>query len=129
MNRSFTSESSSFSAILKISSTGVDYTGVYWDSSHTFDVMTKGGTGAFSGGFASLDTSGAGSFSADGSWSLATGGDGTQQAVWTAASSLMGGSSSVQAVPEPGTYGLLGAGALAAAAIVRRRRRIARNLA
>ena len=70
--------------------------------------------GLITGTFTSLDTAAAGTFAAEGSWSLRyTGGD--VYAQWTATS----------AIPEPATYGLLGAGALALTAMVRRRRKLA----
>lgn len=112
-------------SVLKIEANGVDYSTAFWDSSRTFSFVTKSGDGAISGNFSTLDTSSAGIFSDQGSWTFASDGSGLS-AVWTASAGMQGLSaenSSMQAVPEPSTYGLLGAGALATVALVRRRRR------
>jgi autotransporter-associated beta strand protein len=110
-------------ATLKLAALAVDYTGSFWDTDHDFTLATKSGTGTITGAF-TLDDSLAGAYSAEGSWSLLNAGNGDIQAIWSASSGMQGMQGmSLQAVPEPSTYGLLGAGALAAVALVRRRRK------
>ena len=109
---------------LKLTAPTVDYTNVFWTSSHTFTFATASGTGTMTGSFATLDTSAAGNFSVDGSWSLLTGPGDSQEAVWTAATPQ----GSLQAVPEPSASGRIGAGATAAIAMVRRRLQGARTV-
>jgi autotransporter-associated beta strand protein len=93
-------------AILKISAAGIDYAGAFWDANRSFTYALASG-GTITGSF-TMDTSLAGLFAGQGSWSLSAS-SGNLLANWTA-------------IPEPSTYGLIGAGALAAVAFVRRRR-------
>ena len=95
-------------ALLKFTASGVDYGTSYWDSGRSFLIADAQGFGNISGTF-TADTSAAGAFAGRGAWSLNYA-SGDVYAVWTA-------------IPEPSTYGLLGAGALAFAASLRRRSR------
>ncbi len=95
-------------ALFKVTGLGVDYANAFWTSDRSFLVVDAQGPATIAGTF-TTDTAAAGAFAGRGSWTLNTA-NGDLYAVWTA-------------VPEPSTYGLLGAGAFAAMALVRRRRR------
>lgn len=91
------------------------------------------GAGSYTLGNSTLDLNGL--FNAAGTYQLISGGNaagGTQGALsflnfdsTNFSAAFSGGNLVVSAVPEPSTYGLIGAGALAAVAFVRRRRKAA----
>lgn len=98
-------------AVLKIINLSAgDYAGGAWDSDRSFLVLDATGALSLDGQFA-LDLTAAGDTAGQGSWSLDQTGN-QVVAKWTAT-----------AVPEPSTYGLLGAGAAMLLARLRRRRR------
>ena len=102
---------SSGTASLAIILDGVaDYSTAFWDTNRTFTLISAD---SVSGAFTGIDITGLGVDAAQGAWGAAWNGN-NFEATWTAT-----------AVPEPSTYGLLGAGALAAVAFVRRRRKFA----
>ena len=81
------------SSVFKLIGSSIDYTAALWDSNRSFIIIDFTGIGTSSGVF-SLDTSSAGSFAGEGSWSLANSSD-DMLLSWTAvpepASALLGG--------------------------------------
>lgn len=80
-------------ASFNLITSGINYAAAAWDVDRSFTIIDLIG-GSFSGGLFSLDTSNAGSFASEGSWSLA-GAGGDVVLNWTAvpepASALLGG--------------------------------------
>lgn len=92
------------SATLSLAATGIDYSAGVWDLDRSFILIAAGGA-TYSGSLFTLDTTGAGLFAPEGTWSLSSG-SGDVVLNWTA-------------VPEPGAALLGGLGLLM---LLRRRR-------
>lgn len=92
-------------ATFNLITSGINYAATVWDANRSFTIFDLTG-GTFSGSLFSLDTTNAGSFASEGSWSLA-GSGGDVMLNWTA-------------VPEPGVALLVG---IATLIPLRRRRR------
>lgn len=99
-------------ATLKLVGSSLDYANEFWSTDREFSFANISGSATRSGAF-TLDAGSAGNHSAYGSWSIATIGD-DSLVRWSA-------------IPEPSTYGLIGAGALGVVALVRRRRSAGRT--